>query len=196
MQTRVRRQDYDLAVRVADVLLDRFEDRERGGFWFTSHDHERLFHRTKPAHDNATPSGNGIAAQALIALGHLAAQPRYVEAAERTLKLFSSGLAESPGSQSTLLVALEMLVEPPSIVVVDGDPAEARAWQRGLERSYRPDVCIVNVAGADLPPALRKGAPPARGAAAWICRGMQCLPPIAALEGVAAALETRGTGTG
>jgi len=90
MQTRFRRQDYDLAVRVADVLLDRFEDRERGGFWFTSHDHERLFHRTKPAHDNATPSGNGIAAQALIALGHLAAQPRYVEAAERTVKVFAA----------------------------------------------------------------------------------------------------------
>jgi uncharacterized protein YyaL (SSP411 family) len=195
MQTRFRPRDWSLAIALAAQLLERFEDRERGGFWFTSHDHERLYHRTKPAHDSATPAGNGVAAQALITLGHLAGEARYVDAAERALKLFSAGLAESGAAQSTLLVALEMLVEPPSIVVVDGDPAEARAWQRGLERSYRPDVCIVNVAGADLPPALRKGAPPARGAAAWICRGMQCLPPIAALEGVAAALEARGTGT-
>jgi len=188
MQTRFRRQDYDLAVRVADVLLDRFEDRERGGFWFTSHDHERLFHRTKPAHDNATPSGNGIAAQALIALGHLAAQPRYVEAAERTVKVFAAGLAESPGSQSTLLVALERLLAPPSTVVLAGEPDEARAWQRALEQTLRPDVVTVDLTGADVPDALRKGAAPASGAAAWVCRGMRCLQPLTAYEAIPAAL--------
>ena len=188
MQTRFRRQDYDLAVRVADVLLERFEDRERGGFWFTSHDHERLFHRTKPAHDNATPSGNGIAAQALIALGHLAAQTRYVEAAERTLKLFSSGLAESPGSQSTLLVALERLLAPPSTVVLAGDPETTHAWQRALEQGLRPDVVTVDLADADVPDALRKGRLPDAGAAAWVCRGMRCLPPLAAYEAIPAAL--------
>ena len=188
MQTRFRRQDYDLAVRVADVLLDRFENRERGGFWFTSHDHERLFHRTKPAHDNATPSGNGIAAQALIALGHLAAQPRYVEAAERTVKVFAAGLAESPGSQSTLLVALERLLAPPSTVVLAGEPDEARAWQRALEQTLRPDVVTVDLTGADVPDALRKGAAPDAGAAAWVCRGMRCLQPLTAYEAIPAAL--------
>ena len=91
MQVRFRREDFDWARELADALLARFEDRERGGFFFTSHDHEKLFHRTKPGHDNATPSGNGVAAQALIALGHLAAEPRYVDAAERTVRLFAAG---------------------------------------------------------------------------------------------------------
>ena len=188
MQTRFRRHDYDLAVRVADVLLDRFEDRERGGFWFTSHDHERLFHRTRPAHDNATPSGNGIAAQALIALGHLAAQPRYVEAAERTVNVFAAGLAESPGSQSTLLVALEQLLVPPSTVVLAGAADETRAWQRALERTLRPDVATVDLARAEVPDALRKGPAPDAGAVAWVCRGMRCLPPLATYEAIRAAL--------
>ena len=48
-----------------------------------------LIHRPKPGHDNATPSGNGVAAQALIALGHLAAEPRYVDAGERTVRLYA-----------------------------------------------------------------------------------------------------------
>ena len=48
MQTRFRREDFDWARALADALLARFEDRERGGFFFTSHDHEKLFHRTKP----------------------------------------------------------------------------------------------------------------------------------------------------
>ena len=63
MQTRFRAQDWSLATRVADALLDQFEDWKSGAFWFTSHQHEKLFHRSKPGHDNATPSGNGICIQ-------------------------------------------------------------------------------------------------------------------------------------
>ncbi|HET8875215.1 MAG TPA: thioredoxin domain-containing protein [Casimicrobiaceae bacterium] len=189
MQTRFRLRDFSFAVELADALLERFEDRERGGFWFTSHDHERLYHRTKPLHDNATPSGNGIAAQSLIMLGHLAAEPRYVDAAERTLKLFAPALAESGGAQSTLLVALERLLAPPSTVVLDGERATTQAWQRMLERKYRPDVCIVDIAGAGAPAPLRKGDAPADGARAWICRGLQCLPPVAAVDAIILALD-------
>jgi uncharacterized protein len=190
MQTRFRVRDWTLAHTLAGQLLDRFEDRDRGGFWFTSHDHERLYHRTKPVHDNATPSGNGIAAQALITLGHLAAEPRYVDAAERAVRLFATGLAESASAQSTLLVALERLLAPPTTIVLDGDPGQTRAWQRWLEQQYRPDVCIIDVAGADVPEALRKGEPPQRGAAAWVCRGMQCLPPVFDRDAIAALLAS------
>jgi len=188
MQTRFRLRDYTFAVELADALLERFEDRERGGFWFTSHDHERLYHRTKPMHDNATPSGNGVAAQSLITLGHLTAEPKYVDAAERAVKLFAPRLVESADGQSTLLVALERLLVPPSTVVLDGERAETQAWQGTLERAYRPDVCVVDIAGANAPAALRKGAAPARGATAWICRGRQCLPPIAAVDEIIRAL--------
>ena len=139
-------------------------------------------------HDNATPSGNGVAAQSLIVLGHLAAEPRYIEAAERAAKLFAKGLAESGGAQSTLLVALERLLVPPATVVLAGDPGETRTWQKSLEREYRPDVFIVDVAGVDAPDALRKSEPPQHGAAAWVCRGMQCLPPVSTFEALSAAL--------
>jgi uncharacterized protein YyaL (SSP411 family) len=188
MQTRFRMQDFALATALADRLLDGFEDREHGGFWFTSHDHERLFHRTKPVHDNATPSGNGVAAQALIALGHLAAEPRYVDAAERALKLFAPGLAETGGSDTTLLVALEQRLVPPSTVVVVGELEAARAMRRSLAGMYRPDVVVVDVAGDDVPDALRKGPAPDVGAAAFVCRGMQCLPPMTDVARVEAEL--------
>ena len=188
MQTRFRPRDLALAGELADALLARFEDRDLGGFWFTSHDHERLYHRTKPSHDNATPSGNGIAAQSLIAFGHLAGETRYLDAAERALKLFAPGLAESGGAQSTLQVALERLLTPPGTVVLDGARVETRQWQRVLEREYRPDIVIVDIAGADAPAALRKGATPPDGARAWICRGLQCLPPVSTLDALVAEL--------
>ena len=73
-----------------------------GGFFFTSHDHEQLIHRAKPGHDNATPSGNGVAAFALQRLGHLLGEPRYLDAAERALALFYPALAQSPGGLVSL----------------------------------------------------------------------------------------------
>ena len=186
MQTRFRREDFAWAHALADALLEHFEDPVNGGFFFTSHDHEKLFHRTKPGPDNATPSGNGVAACALIAFGHLASEPRYVAAAERCVRLFAPMLAESPGGCSTLLAALADLTSPPSVVLVDGAPDEALAWQRALEAQYRPAVNVFNIAGiSPLPPALAKGARPAAGAVAWVCRGTHCLPAITTL----AALE-------
>ena len=81
LQAEFREQDLELATGVADALLDHFEDRGAGGFFFTSHDHEQLILRPKPGHDNATPSGNGVAALALTRLGHLLGETRYLRAA-------------------------------------------------------------------------------------------------------------------
>ena len=195
MQTRFRVDDFRWAGELADALLAQFEDRERGGFFFTSHDHEKLFHRTKPGHDNATPSGNGVAAQALIAYGHLAGEPRFVDAAERAVRLFAPALAESPGGYSTLLEALVALETPPASVLLHGAKADCADWQRALERRYRPGVRIFNLAEVgDLPAALHKGLPPAKGVAAWICHGTVCLPSVATLAAVDAVLASTAVG--
>jgi hypothetical protein len=190
MQARFRLADYAWALALADALLEHFEDRANGGFHFTSHDHERLFHRAKPGHDNATPSGNGVAAVALIALGHLAAEPRYVAAAERTVQLFAPMLDASPPGYATLLSALEDVLAPPATVLLSGDPARCAEWRRQLERTARSGVRVYDVAGCDLPAELAKGAPVADGAAAWVCRGTQCLPPIRDLDGLLLALQS------
>jgi len=192
MQARFRREDYDWAREIADALLARFEDRERGGFFFTSHDHESLFHRTKPGHDNATPSGNGVAACALVLLGHVAGEMRYVEAAQRTVNLFAADIAGSPGGYSTLLTAAAMLDAPPSVVVLQGDAATCDAWRRELARTYRPGAVVIDVSSAgDVPPALVKGATPAAGAVAYVCHGMTCLPGVHSAAEVAGLLQSR-----
>jgi len=189
MQTRFRSQDWTFACGLADALLVHFEDRDRGGFWFTSHDHERLFHRTKPGRDNATPSGNGVAAQALIALGHLASESRYIEAAERAVRVFAPVLAQAPGGHSTLLSALEDLEVPPSFVVLAGEPAETAAWQQALEAKFRAGVRVLDLGPVDAPPpALVKGHRPARGAVGWVCRGTTCLPLVTSVADVVRAL--------
>ena len=181
MQTRFRLEDYAWARDLADVLLDEFEDPAQGGFFFTSHDHERLFHRSKPGHDNATPSGNGVAAGALVVLGHLCAAPRYVDAGERAVRLFAPALSRSPAGYASMLAARADLAIPPASVLLAGNRDACAAWQRSLERTLRPTVRIFNVAGIALPPELAQGAATGDHALAWVCRGTQCLPPIAEL---------------
>jgi len=190
MQTSFRRQDLDWAIEIADALLQRFEDSAGGGFFFTSHDHEALIHRPKPAHDNATPSGNGIAARALITLGHWLGEPRYLDAAERTLRAFAAELGERPSGVSSLLIALEEWANPATNVLLRGDPATCASWQRLLERSYRPRVQTLDLSRAGkLPGALDKPHRAEDGAAnAWVCTGTSCLPPIHALDALERAL--------
>jgi uncharacterized protein YyaL (SSP411 family) len=193
MQTRFRSEDLVFAQALAHALLEHFEDRERGGFWFTSHDHERLIHRAKTAYDGATPSGNGVAAYALQRLGHLTGEPRYVEAAERTLKLFLEPLRRSASGHTSLLTALEEALAPPRIVVLRGAPGALAAWQSALANTYRPDALIVAIADtvAGLPSALDKSAAGPAGVSAWVCQGVTCLPPVFELAGLEQVLRAR-----
>src|SRR5262249_9064224 len=60
------RRHLDRARDMANAILERFLDTERGGFFFTSADHERLIARSKAVFDGSTPSGNSSAALARV----------------------------------------------------------------------------------------------------------------------------------
>jgi uncharacterized protein YyaL (SSP411 family) len=191
MQTRFRGEDYTWARAIADALLDRFEDRERGGFFFTSHDHEPLIHRPKPGHDNATPSGNGVAASALIVLGHLAAEPRYLEAAERALRVFATQVDDAPRGFASMIGALDALQAPPAVVLITGDAARSSQWHAKLAARLRVAARIYDVGRQALPAELRKGETSA-DVEAWICRRMSCLPPMTSIDDVERELDSGG----
>jgi hypothetical protein len=178
MQAEFRSADLEFAEDLAEVLLEQFEDRDAGGFFFTSRDHERLIHRPKPGHDHAMPSGNGMAALALNRLAALTGETRYADAAERTLRLFQPQLRAQPMGFATLLAALEEWLEPPATAILRGAPDEIRGWARAMAREYLPRTLVLAIpAGAPgLPPVLDK--PAAAHARAWLCRGTSCLPPF------------------
>jgi uncharacterized protein YyaL (SSP411 family) len=85
---------------------------QRAASYFTANDHEPLIQRPKPAHDDALPSGNGIAAQVLLKLGHLTGRMAYLDAAERTLRWAWPTLQQIPNACHALLTALEETLEP------------------------------------------------------------------------------------
>jgi uncharacterized protein len=191
-QVRFRREELEFARQLLEVVLAHFEDVEAGGFYFTADDHEALIHRTKTFSDDATPAGNGIAALALQRFGHLLGEPRYLTAAERTLRAAWQALSRYPQSHVSLITALDELLNPPEIVIVRGEPAAIEGWRRELARSYAPRRLVLAIPAdtLDLPAALADKAP--RGAAvAYVCRGSVCSAPIESLSALSDALGIR-----
>ncbi len=170
------------AVALADRMLDHFEDRGNGGFHFTADDHEALLHRPKRFTDDATPSGNGIAAQVLLELARLTGESRYREAAERTLKAAWRGILHAPQAHSSLLLGLESLLEPGEQVILRGPTETLPVWQQtALERfRLRRTLYAIPSGVADLPPPLAAHRPK-EGVAAWVCKGTECLPSVETL---------------
>ena len=180
LQARWSRGWLDFAIELAEALLLRFEDPEHGGFFFSDSAVEVPITRSMIFQDDATPSGNGIAALALNRLARLLGEPRYGAAAERCLRRAMPRIAENPLAHAALLLALrDATTPPPQLVICGSDPAEQAAWKRWAEGRYGVDCYMVGTsaaAGTGLPGIL--GEFRAHGSAtAWLCMGMRCLPP-------------------
>jgi hypothetical protein len=179
---RWRDQDMMFAVFLGDELLSRFQDAEAGGFYFTAHDHERLIHRPKPTADDALPAGNGTAARALLALGHLTGEPRFVEAAEKTLAWARGLIEQHPAGHCLLLTALEESIDPPELVIVRGPQEQLEPWLAAAREGYQPTRLAYGIPydAAELPSYLPRLVSTETRAkvSAFFCTGTQCSAPM------------------
>jgi uncharacterized protein YyaL (SSP411 family) len=187
---RFRADELAWATELAEVMLRHFEDASSGGFFFTADDHEALISRPKSFSDEAIPAGNALAARGLLRLGYLLGEPRYLSAAERTLRAAWAAVLKYPESHASMLLALEEYLQPPQIVILRGEAGAISPWQQQLNAEFSPRRWILAV------PADASGLPEAiaskRAAAAplaYVCRGTQCTAPIASLQALHSELQ-------
>ncbi|HLI10191.1 MAG TPA: thioredoxin domain-containing protein [Alphaproteobacteria bacterium] len=179
----------------AEVVHRHFRDDADGGYFFTADDVTDVIIRTKTAHDNATPSGNGVMAGALARLFYLTGNDKYRRRAEAALAAFSGQLQRNVFPFATLLNAAELLARAVQVVLV-GRPGEAEyeALRRAVYGTSQPDRIVqLVVPEAVLPtqhPAHGKGLVNGR-AAAYVCTGMTCSLPITTPAGLRLALSPR-----
>jgi uncharacterized protein YyaL (SSP411 family) len=180
LRVRWNRRDLDWAIDLAGALLARFEDPGTGGFFFTAHHAEALPQRPKPWMDESLPSGNGVAARALLALGHLLGEPRYLDAAERALRAAWPTLLEAPHACCTLLLALDEYLRPRTHVVLradDGD--EATRWDGAFAEMHTGRIDLYRIPRQTEPlPGILNAQGHRSGGLAWVCSGSECLPPF------------------
>jgi uncharacterized protein YyaL (SSP411 family) len=135
--------------------------------------------RPKGFADEATPSGNGVAAFSLARLGWILGETRYLEAAERTLRGGWASINRAPQAHTMMLTALEEFLEPPQVVILRGTGAELQAWSASLAMIYAPRRIVLTIpaGAAGLPEALA-GKRPRDSTVAYVCEGPQCSEPI------------------
>jgi uncharacterized protein YyaL (SSP411 family) len=165
------------SIDLADRMLAEFVDTTGGGFYDTSTDHEALITRPKDIFDNATPSGNSVAADVLLRLALLTDRQDYREAAESVLRLLRDAMARYPLGFARALDALDFLLDAPKEVAIVGrtDAADTRALRRAVFEPFAPNKVV---AGPGAPVPLLEGRELRNGhAAAYVCEHYVCQAP-------------------
>jgi uncharacterized protein YyaL (SSP411 family) len=179
---------YAEALGLADALIERFEDPERGGFFTTPDDQSRLPVRRKDLEDSPIPSGNSAAAFGLLRLALLSGEGRYERHGLGVLRVMLPLAARHPHAFAHLLRAVDFYLAPVREIAVVGPAAEAEALLRVVREQYRPHVVLAGGVSDDVP--LLEGREPVDGhAAAYVCERFACEAPVTSAEALTSALD-------
>ena len=163
------------AMDLADIILHEFADPENGGFFDTSIQHETLITRPKDVFDNATPSGNSVAADVLLRLALLTDRTDYRDAAEGVLHLLREAIVRYPLGFARALNALDFFLDAPREVAIVGPADSAQGLRQVVFEPFVPNKVVAG-GGADI--ALLHGKEVHNGhAVAYVCQHYVCKAP-------------------
>jgi uncharacterized protein len=166
---------FAAARQIADTMVDRFADADKGGFFETSSDHEQLVARRKDPEDHPIPSGNASAAYGLLRLAALTGEYEYERQAVGVLRLFVEMAPRHPNAFAHLLQALDFHLSPVREVALVGDDREP--LERVVRGAFRPHVVVAGGESDGVP--LLEGRGPVDGrSAAYVCERFACKAPV------------------
>jgi len=185
-QTDFNNKWFASAKELTDEMVELFED-PNGGFFDTPKDGEVLLLRPKDIQDNATPSGNALACEALLKITEFTGEGKYRDLAEKALRLVVGAATRYPTAFGRWLSAADMALGNVKqvAVVYEADEENASALMRVVQSKYRPNVIIA--ASAYPPPneapALLKDRPLKNGkSTVYVCEGFVCKNPITSVD--------------
>ncbi len=183
---------------LVDTMIELFWDQRQGGFFQTSHDHEGLIARPKEVVDNATPSGNSVAADVLLRLHALTGEERYYTHAEAILLMLREGMARQPLAFGHLLGALERYISRPQEIAIIGDPADPPTQKllTVVRKRFLPHTVLAGAASdqaaaeaATTIPLLAERVQINGQPTAYVCENFACRMPVTDPQALAAQLD-------
>jgi uncharacterized protein len=178
---------------LAEEILARFADTERGGFFSTAHDHEALIARRKDLDDAPIPSGGSSAALGLLRLAALTGEHRYEQHALGVLRLVHELAPRHPTAFGHLLQAIDFYVSPTREVAIVGPAGPTRAaLERVVRERPRPRLVLAGAEAGeqDTVVALLAGRTTVDGRpAAYVCERFACQRPVTEPRELATALR-------
>jgi uncharacterized protein len=178
---------FERARSLADEIVARFGDPERGGFFSTAADHEELIARRKEIGDHPIPSGNSSAALGMLRLAALTGEHAYERQAEGVFALFAQTATQHPEAFAHLLRALDFQLSPTKEVALVGDDVSELATV--VRSSFRPHLVLAaGPEGSQEPPLLRQRPLVDGHPAAYVCERFSCRAPVTTADDLASLL--------
>ena len=175
---------FAAALELADEMIARFED-EAGGFFDTPAGGESLPVRPKQVEDNATPSGNSLAAEALLKLAAFTDRGDLRDRAEKALRLPVEYAARYPTAFARWLASAQFALAQVKQVALVGEADKTRPLVDVVRERHRPALVAAcgRVPLDPESPALLRDRPLVNGGAtAYVCEGFVCQRPVTTAE--------------
>ena len=187
------------AVSLADKMIEQFWDEDAGGFYFTGKAHEELIVRSKEFLDNATPSGNSIAAFSLLRLSLLTGNQDYHRRATDVLRLMANQIRRYPSAFGFALCTLDFYLDSPLEIAIVGAASESRLDElvRTVWQTYLPNRVVAlctesHAEAAALVPLLRERNTLNDQPTAFVCEAYTCQTPVHSPGELLSSLLRRG----
>ena len=186
----------DRAMGLAEQMVDHFHDRDSGGFFFTADDQPQLFTRNKDDQDSSVPSGNAMAALAMIRLTEIEDRPEWREIAEGTLKFTGKLMHRAPMATGQSLVALERRLDDcvQLVLVVSQRDEKFDAAMDAIRAPWLPNAVVLlhdlsHPANTDPLRPLFDGKESIDGLPTlYVCRQHACAAPVSGQDAIETAM--------
>jgi uncharacterized protein YyaL (SSP411 family) len=185
-QTDFNNRWFAAAQELADEMMARFSD-SSGGFFDTPSDGETLLVRPKDIQDNATPSGNALACEALLKMAAFTDKGEYRDSAETALGLVSDAAMSYPLAFARWLSAADYALSSGKQIAILYQTGKefAQGMLDVIHAEFRPNIVV---AASTYPP--QNGAPglltdrPLKDGqtTAYVCEHFVCKQPVNTVE--------------
>jgi hypothetical protein len=170
---------------LTDTMIVKFWDDVDGGFYFTGKDHEELITRSKEFYDNATPSGNSVAADVLLRLAILFDERDFERRAVKVFRLMHDPVSRYPSAFGHLLGAMDFYFSTPKEIAIVGErtSSDTQALLRSINHRYLPNKVVAfkepgDARAEELIPLLRNRETIDGKATAYVCEHFTCQAPV------------------
>lgn len=187
-QTDFNNRWYRTAEKLTKDMIKYYSD-EGGGFFDTRKDHEILIARPKEQQDNATPSGNSLASQALLIMAAFSDNGNWYDLGRRAIENINDYLTSYPTGFGNWLCAADFALAEVTQIAVIGDLLSDRSKEltQSIWEEFRPNIILAssNIPLEDQSPALLKDRPLLDGhPTAYVCKKFICKQPVISVKGL------------
>ena len=183
------------ALSLTDRMVEEFWDEDNAGFFFTGTSHEKLIVRSKDYFDNATPSGNSVAASVLLRLGILTDSEHFRNLAVSVFREVADSIRKYPSGFGYALSGLDFLLSTPKeVAIIAAEQSSLKTFVRAAWERYLPNQVVASALSGDSAAigsvVLLQNRNLVQGkTAAYVCQNYTCKEPVTEIAAFAEQLS-------